>query len=48
MQGHQIVGKLVGLGDGICVGTTGFWVGLGVGIAEGIGLGDGLGMKDGL
>jgi len=36
MQGHQIVGKSVGLGDGIAVGTIGFWVGLGVGNVEGI------------
>jgi len=47
MQGHQIVRKLVGMVDGIKVGTTGIAVGLGLGIAEGTGLGAGLGTTDG-
>lgn len=36
MHGHQTVGKSVGLGDGIKVGTTGLRVGLGVGSVVGI------------
>jgi len=46
-EGIEVVGNLVGAGDGIRVGTTGTSVGLGVGIVDGIRLGEGLGIKDG-
>jgi len=46
-EGIGVVGKLVGAGEGIRVGTTGIFVGLAVGMVDGIKLGEGLGIKDG-